>query len=354
MNSENAIYFLYGMEVMFCMTMAWVFSRKDRQMLSLLIMGLMILLTVQYVKDLFFIPEILGTSGGDAKLWPLMNALDMTAEPFYAMILIELCTPGRASWPRLALHELPFLALPLLMWLTGSDVFYDMLIGWAAVYGVGYAVWTLVMIPRYHRRLRERFSYVENINLKWLRYILLAFFVILALWISDCFNSNVVSTAAYSVISLMLWLFICRFVYRHESVISELGEAPAEAAENVPDEEVPQSVLESKISAAFDRDRLFLNPALKLSDVAAAVGSNRTYVSNYFNRQLGISFYDFVNTRRIDYACSLLGNTSETVENIAYKSGFNSASTFYRVFVKVKGTTPAEFRKSACCSADCT
>lgn len=129
MNSENAIYFLYGMEVMFCMTMAWVFSRKDRQMLSRLIMGLMILLTVQYVKDLFFIPEILGTSGGDAKLWPLMNALDMTAEPFYAMILIELCTPGRASWPRLALHELPFLALPLLMWLTGSDVFYDMLIG---------------------------------------------------------------------------------------------------------------------------------------------------------------------------------------------------------------------------------
>ena len=52
MNSENAIYFLYGMEVMFCMTMAWVFSRKDRQMLSRLIMGLMILLTVQYVKDL--------------------------------------------------------------------------------------------------------------------------------------------------------------------------------------------------------------------------------------------------------------------------------------------------------------
>ena len=69
---------------------------------------------------------------------------------------------------------------------------------------------------------------------------------------------------------------------------------------------------------------------------------------------MGISFYDFVNTRRIDYACSLLGNTSETVENIAYKSGFNSASTFYRVFVKVKGTTPAEFRKSACCSADRT
>ena len=325
MNSENAIYFLYGMEVMFCMTMAWVFSRKDRQMLSRLIMGLMILLTVQYVKDLFFIPEILGTSGGDAKLWPLMNALDMTAEPFYAMILIELCTPGRASWPRLALHELPFLALPLLMWLTGSDVFYDMLIGWAAVYGVGYAVWTLVMIPRYHRRLRERFSYVENINLKWLRYILLAFFVILALWISDCFNSNVVSTAAYSVISLMLWVFICRFVYRHESVIDEISCADMERVDSVSMaaavEEEPESGYHPSLGAAveklFREEKLYLSPRLKLSDVARQAGTNRTYLSQYFNQDKGQTFYDYVNRYRVRHAEHLLATTHLSLVCIA-------------------------------------
>ena len=66
--------------------------------------------------------------------------------------------------------------------------------------------------------------------------------------------------------------------------------------------------------------------------MALAAGTNRTYLSRYFNRQNGQTFYDYVNSYRIQYAENLLKSTNFPLPEIAIKSGFNSISTFRRVF----------------------
>ena len=81
-----------------------------------------------------------------------------------------------------------------------------------------------------------------------------------------------------------------------------------------------------------------------VDDVAREVGSNRTYVSNFFNRDAGATFYDYVNNLRIEHACHLLRSTSLTIADIAQQSGFNSSQAFIRVFVRIKGITPSEHR----------
>lgn len=95
----------------------------------------------------------------------------------------------------------------------------------------------------------------------------------------------------------------------------------------------------------FYKKKAYLNPRLKLSDVARDVGTNRTYVSNYFNQTLNVTFYDYVNKLRIEYACQLLKTTSDPLNIIAEESGFRSRSTFHRAFFQLKGLTPAQFRQ---------
>lgn len=338
----TGLYFIYGLCVMFYFMMAWFFGRKGNDRLSRLVMLLMIVIGVECVKDLFFINSSLYSG---RLMWSIITAIDMVVVPLYAFVLIELCRPGWLTRKRMILHETPFLVLPILLVIFENEVFYDIEVGWAAIYGFGYATWTLVAIPHYHRHLKEVFSYDENINLKWLRIILLSFFVILGLWILDCLVIDLNIESVYMLGSLVIWMFICYFIYRHESVIDELRENPG--VQSGEEEEADAIAgLNGKMRKLFIEDMIFLNPRLKLSDVADMAGTNRTYVSQFFNRNNGASFFDYVNKQRVEYVCELLKSSSENIETIALKSGFNSIATFHRVFSKFCGCTPAKYRSS--------
>ena len=106
--------------------------------------------------------------------------------------------------------------------------------------------------------------------------------------------------------------------------------------------------LEARISAVMAEQKLFLQPGLKISDVAAAVGSNRTYVSNAINNAGGVSFADYVNIRRIEYAKDLLTGSREedvAITDVAAECGFASFTSFYRAFVKFERKSPSQWLK---------
>lgn len=342
--SQQLLSFIYGQCVMFYFMMAWLFFRRSSELLSRLVGALMLLIGLQYTKDLFFLEPILDTNTFQ---WMVVASTDMVAVPFYAFILIELCRPGTLSLRTMALHELPFVVLPLLFITTGKPAIYYINVSWAGIYGTYYAVWTIIMIPRYHRLLTQRFSYQENINLNWLRIIMISFFVILSLWILDCFVISYSIEAVYMMGSLVIWMFICYFIYKHESVMDELVEVvlPVEEEEATEDVcECDDDSLRARIQRLFEVEQIYLNPQLKLSDVAKLVGSNRTYVSRVFNGSHGKTFFEYVNEYRVNYAMNLLQTTSERIEIIAERSGFNSRQSFHRVFVKVVGCTPEKYR----------
>ena len=217
---REILFYTYGLCTMFYVMMAWFFWRRGTDMLSRLVMVLMLIVSVSLVKDLFFLNKEISGKDWD---WILMTSMDMVAEPFYAFILIELCRPGHLTYKTMALHEAPFVLLPVLLWTTGMEVFYDILVGWSAVYGLYYAAWALLTIPKYHIMLRERFSYDENINLNWLRTILGSFFIILTLWVADSLIVNIYLECVYLIGGMIIWMFILSFICRHESVISELA-----------------------------------------------------------------------------------------------------------------------------------
>lgn len=99
----------------------------------------------------------------------------------------------------------------------------------------------------------------------------------------------------------------------------------------------------------MQQDKLFLDGELTLKKLAAKVGANTSYLSQVINEQLGMGFSDFVNHFRIEEAKKIMladDKNEWDVIDICFEVGFNSLSSFYRIFKVHSGTTPVEFQRA--------
>ena len=64
-----------------------------------------------------------------------------------------------------------------------------------------------------------------------------------------------------------------------------------------------------------------------------------------FKKETGMNFSDYLKKIRIDNAKNMLLNTEQTVEDISYAVGYSDIKYFSRLFKKLTGVTPTEFRK---------
>ena len=101
-----------------------------------------------------------------------------------------------------------------------------------------------------------------------------------------------------------------------------------------------------KLSGALSEDQVYLEPDLNLLKLAKHVGEPSQYVSQTLSQQLNTNFFDFINRARIDAAKALLTSTDDSVLDIAYATGFNSRSSFYKAFRQYMNRTPSQYRKS--------
>lgn len=81
-----------------------------------------------------------------------------------------------------------------------------------------------------------------------------------------------------------------------------------------------------------------------LGDVADLVHMNRTYVSELFTRNAGMSFPQYKAQVRIRHACEMIEQGGQSMTDIAFAAGFESLSRFSRVFSQIKGMSPQQYR----------
>jgi len=81
-----------------------------------------------------------------------------------------------------------------------------------------------------------------------------------------------------------------------------------------------------------------------VKDISEIFNYNEKYLGKLFKAKTGYSMSEYVNLRRIEISSELLINTELSITEIATKTGFNNVSYFNRVFKKLKGVTPTEYR----------
>ena len=386
---------------MFHLVMACMFFYRHCSRLKIYVSVLMLTIVAQYVKDLIFIGN---TYYGSRLEEQYASSIDLLTLPMYAIVLVEACRPLWMNWSRAFCFYIPFVVLMVTFWVHPVPLAYHAMHFAAILCAVFIALWALRELPRFERALKEEYSYAEYINLHWLRGVILLFFCLLMLWVYDSMASGVRYDNIFLFNSLVMWIAACFCFYRQSVVINAVKSyfvAPSEdnaetnldAAENDFDKAMahleaaeadqnaphahtqPESVAETvaepqpvaeqpvepepeelklqqeaafaeRMYLLFEKEHVYLNPRLRLSELAMLLGTNRTYLSQYFNQNCESTFYDFVNDYRIHHAKLLLHSTDDTLETIAMNSGFNSLSTFRRAFVQREGMSPIEFRAS--------
>ncbi len=83
---------------------------------------------------------------------------------------------------------------------------------------------------------------------------------------------------------------------------------------------------------------------ITLEQVADQAGFSKFYFSRIFKQYTDISFYQYLNRKRIMHAASLLMVPDITVAEVARQCGFGSISAFIRMFKIHKGCKPSEFK----------
>lgn len=386
---------------MFHLVMACMFFYRHCSRLKIYVSVLMLTIVAQYVKDLIFIGN---TYYGSRLEEQYASSIDLLTLPMYAIVLVEACRPLWMNWSRAFCFYIPFVVLMVVFWVHPVPLAYHAMHFAAILCAVFIALWALRELPRFERALKEEYSYAEYINLHWLRGVILLFFCLLMLWVYDSMASGVRYDNLFLFNSLVMWIAACFCFYRQLVVINAVksyfvepsednAETNLDAAENDLDKamahleeaeadqnaphahtqpenvaetvEEPQPVAEQPVEPEpeelklqqeaafaermyllFEKEHVYLNPRLRLSELAMLLGTNRTYLSQYFNQNCESTFYDFVNDYRIHHAKLLLHSTDDTLETIAMNSGFNSLSTFRRAFVQREGMSPIEFRAS--------
>lgn len=89
----------------------------------------------------------------------------------------------------------------------------------------------------------------------------------------------------------------------------------------------------------------FVNPDLSLKHLSDRFHISGKYASYLFKEEFNMKFVDFIVQLRLEHAEGLLAETEDSVQSIALQVGYANSITFGRVFKRVIGVTPGDYRK---------
>ncbi|MFA6085537.1 helix-turn-helix domain-containing protein [Mucilaginibacter sp.] len=180
---------------------------------------------------------------------------------------------------------------------------------------------------------------------KWLAAIFSTNAVILAFFLMAALFRNVFETYYGGAVIFSFVLYGMIFVHLYKAKTTDqfylIPGKPNKKTNNV-----NTSLLLRSLEQAMTVDVLFKNPNLMLSELAKVVNLTSHQLSQILNDDLGKNFTSYVNEYRINEACRMMAKGHPfSLEAIGYEVGFNSKSTFYAAFKKLKSTTPMLYKE---------
>ena len=328
----------------------YTYRRRNRMMR--LLFYTTIFIAFSYIKDSVF---LFAQWKNSFWLDDFVNTVDLLFIPLVCAFFIEATNPGYPTRRQLAaLLSMQALFIPLFL-IFPDEIVVFCAFSVALVVAVATMYLVVVFSVRYRQYIKLNYSYKENIDVAWVVVSSVAFFLSLFVYNLAFAHTTWLSEALYNIFSMALWTFLFLFSRRHrvvrilKPVENEDEQATEEIEEPKSDDDVVSHnyILAVRLEQKMSQDKLYLNPKLTTTDVATAIGTNKTYLSNYLNNTLNTSFFDYINTFRINEACRIIDAMPEegrkSMSVVAQKSGFNSLSSFNRYFVKLTGISPKSY-----------
>ncbi len=226
---------------------------------------------------------------------------------------------------------------------------------------VVYIVLCFLALRKYQKMLPGYYSALEKISLNWLKYILVSLiilfigvFCMIALGTrTDIIPFDKVFQMVAAVQSGYL-LCIVFFSLRQSIIFHQRGTLSAEMIVKQEEKSAVMNknssdIISQKLLEFMETGKPYLDEELSLQKLSSLLNISTHQLSQTINQGLNTNFYKFVNAYRVEEVKKKLGNPDfekYSILGIAFESGFNSKSTFNKIFKEETGMTPSEFKKS--------
>lgn len=226
----------------------------------------------------------------------------------------------------------------------------------ATLQTVVYVGWTRGLLRRHSEAVKSTYSTIDKVTLGWLRWRLTVYASIWAVGIimmaAGGFEPRVLGLTGQLVFLLVaLNTFVTGYRAMLEPVFFGPDEPTGPARRYERSSLTPDDAarLKARLLTLMEHDKPYLDPEITLPGLAQALNAPSAHLSRVINELLGKNFFEFINQHRIEAARQRLAireAAGEKLITVALECGFNSLSTFNRVFKDVTGRTPSDYRRN--------
>lgn len=257
----------------------------------------------------------------------------ITFVPLVMGILLDMLQDIRRKLLPWFLAQLPIIAFAA-VGIVRHDTFYglDMTHYWQLAVITIFIIYYIHALSKYGHWLRDNFADLEHKEVWQSLLFVIALFIIYVVYTNNA--GEMIKEYMAQLISIVIIGFL---LWRVETL------QQLEITEELSADESDYSYIGALLEQHCEKQQIYLQHDLTRAQLAACLGTNRTYLSAYFN-QIGTSYNAYINMLRIKhfeqlYAKAATTSRSVTAQQLAQESGFRNYSTFSAAFKRYKGIT---------------
>jgi AraC-like DNA-binding protein len=228
--------------------------------------------------------------------------------------------------------------------------------------GLGYVIWSLILIHKHRSHVQQLYSNTDKKNLKWMEYLSIGLGII---WLLAVFFDDGIIFLGVVALVLFIGFFginqlpIFYASTELEKTSNENNAYPAfpeDQASSTPAnpvryaksglKEEEANRVYSQLSLLMKQEELYKKNDVTLTELAEELHIHPNYLSQVINEKEQKNFYHYINTLRVQEFIRIASQPESrkyTLLSLAYDCGFNSKSTFNKYFKNHTGKTPSEY-----------
>ncbi|MDO7085470.1 helix-turn-helix domain-containing protein [Pseudocolwellia sp. AS88] len=221
-----------------------------------------------------------------------------------------------------------------------------------------FGIFCLIELHKYHKQIKNQVADIEDVDLTWLKILVLGFLVIrinaifVALAIIFSYEMGIiVDHETLGLTSNYVVMFLITGLIFFSAGYSTIFKGIDKKLVNDESDEVVNTFNPEEISQIEEYMRVkkpYLNHLLTLENLANQLVISPRHLSSIINRHFEKNFFEYINYFRIEESKALLVTDKyrkTTMLDIMDMAGFNSKATFNTFFKKLVGVTPTQYRK---------